>query len=108
VLNPLKNPINFKADSIEQLLHWDEAEITEHPFTMDIELQEIQKFTESEEPPIKLYDFPVHSQGTERHIPLITETANKVSDDQREGLILSMLRSRKLNPCFNSKYEYNV
>jgi hypothetical protein len=107
-LNPLDNPLNFNAKSIENLLFWKKANICEHPLTMNIPTKEIEGFSKEKNPPTLRYDFPVHSQGTERHIPLITETASKVCDEQREGLILSILKSRKLNPEFNSKCDYNV
>jgi hypothetical protein len=107
-LNPLKNPINFQAKSIEQLLFWKKADVYEHPLTMDISTTLLKKYHRMKKPPFLHYDFPAHSQATERHVRLLTETGNKVSDDEREGLILSILRSRKINPTFNTKKDYNI
>lgn len=58
-------------------------------------------------PPKIIFPFRCHTQMVERHIPLISKISEKLTENQRHGYILQKLKSRKMNPNFNSKHEYN-
>lgn len=60
------------------------------------------------DPPKKVFDFPCDSQNVERHIPLISKISEKLSENQRHGYILNKIASRKLNPSFKTKSDYNL
>lgn len=107
-LNPASNEVNFDAIDLMSLIKW-KPEITFEPsLTFKIDTVDISSFTEMENPPRFIFDFPCHTQGTERYIPLIADSVNKVGDKEREGYILAKLAARDLNPSFSSKSSYNI
>ncbi len=106
-MDPTSNEINFKAKDLLSLIDIDGCEINEPSFTKDIATEEISSYTEMDDPPKKIFDFPCHTQGTERYIPLISNMTDRVSDSQREGYILATLKSRESNPSNVSKSKFN-
>lgn len=58
------------------------------------------------DPKKTVFDFPCHTQGTERFIPLISNSADKVADNQREGYALATIDSREKYPSDFTKTNY--
>jgi hypothetical protein len=106
-MNPASNEINFKAKDLLSLIDIEGCEIHEPSFTKEIATEEISNYAKMDNPPPKTFDFPCHTQGTERYIPLISNMTDRVSDSQREGYILATLKSRESNPCSFSKSNFN-
>lgn len=44
---------------------------------------------------INFIEFPCHSQNTERFVRVVSESANKVTDEKRMGYIFAKLKSRE-------------
>lgn len=106
-MNTLHNVINFKANRLEDLIIWTKNELTEPPLTFNIPTHTLEDYCLCKNPPKTLFEFPNHTQGTERYIPVLSESGDK-SEIQREGSILAKLASRELNPAFRTKKDYNL
>ncbi len=107
-LNPLKNKINFRAKSLESMIDWQSVELHEPPLTMEIPTSTISNYIQMRKPPKTLFEeYPCHTQGVERYIPLISHATEKVTKEQQDGYILATLEARKKNPSFKTKYQYN-
>jgi hypothetical protein len=76
--------------------------------TMKISSQEIQEFIDSAYPKLQIFNFPCHTQGTERFISLVTKTADKVCESQQEGYNLTTIHARDMNPSFETKRDYKI
>lgn len=44
---------------------------------------------------INFIEFPCHSQNTERFVRVVSESADKVTDEKRMGYIFAKLKSRE-------------
>lgn len=44
---------------------------------------------------IHFIEFPCHSQNTERFVRVVSESADKVTDEKRMGYIFAKLKSRE-------------
>lgn len=107
-MNPHKNVINWKAKSVCDLIKWDKVDIHEPALTKHLDTKTIQQFIKSDDPPKFFYKFPCHSQSTERFIPLMANSTDKVAEKQRDGFILSIVDSRKDNSKFDTKADYKL
>ena len=66
------------------------------------------QLTELRDNPLCL-EHPYHNQCVERHIKVITDASSKVAGkDSRDGLVRSVLKSRKLMKKYNLKKDYTV
>lgn len=104
-LDPRKNKINWKARNVAQLIKWENHQYTSPPLLKDYSDVEIENFIKT--PPKLIFNFPSHTQNVERHIPLVANATERITEKEREGYILSQLESRKLNPIFCTKSQYN-
>jgi hypothetical protein len=107
MLNPRTNEINFNATKMITMIDFNKADLQEHPLTKNISTELITSYSKMKCPPKTPFPFPCHTQGTERFIPLISESADQVSDRERDGYILATINSRNLNSSNFTKLSYN-
>ena len=99
----LKPQINLNAKSYDQLIDWEQVQSTEPPLTMKMCKEELLKGLEE---PIRLPDYPCHTQSVERTVPVVTESClQKVGYSGRHQWILSTMESRDLVHTFQSKQD---
>ena len=54
-----------------------------------------------------VFQMPCHTQNVERHIKLVTESAQKVANTEpRDGYIRNTIESRKIMPKFETKNDF--
>ena len=94
--------ILFEQASIyADLVNWDEVEKTEPPLTMDMSEDEVISATAG---PLYLPWYQNHTQGVERYMPVLElASGQRVGHTARDRFILSLDKSRKLVPSFNTK-----
>jgi hypothetical protein len=107
-MNPFDNKINWKSKSVEELIYWDNMNVHEPSLTKHIPTEIIEERILSDNPQQLFFQFPCHSQSAERYVPLMSNCTDKVCEEQRDGFMLATLDSRKDNPNFETKHEYNV
>jgi hypothetical protein len=96
-------PLNFEATTYEDIINWNEVQVTEPPFLAKFSHEELKDFVshglESK--------IPCHTQAVERCVKLVNEASEAVcGNTARDGFIRSRLASRKKMPCFETKKEY--
>jgi hypothetical protein len=105
-LDTSRNLINFSAKTLLELISWDD--IREPSLTVDISTETLQEYAKSSNPLPLIFPFPCHTQGTERYIPLVSSTADKVCESEQEGYILNTIHARETNPTFKNKSVYKI
>ena len=108
--------INFSAQNYYELVDWN-VFYTEPPLTKIITDEQIDENMQSGNFPRHTYmrlascsisNIPCHSQAVERMVKLISESArNVVGVSNRDGFIRSTIESRRHNPSFETKGDYN-
>jgi hypothetical protein len=106
-LNALSNDINFNATKLTTLINFKTSELHEPALTKEISTETIKSYLKTKNPRQLIFDFPCHTQGVERFIPLISNISDKVAEDQREGYALATIKSRQLNSTTFTKKGFN-
>ena len=109
--------INFSAENYYNIVDWD-VFYTEPPLTKIMSDEDIDAHIENGNFPKHPYmslaccsisNIPCHSQAVERMVKLVSESAkNVVGDSNRDGFIRSTIKSRRNNPYFETKADYNL
>ncbi|KAF0289541.1 hypothetical protein FJT64_012242 [Amphibalanus amphitrite] len=96
--------INFQAATYAEVFDWDKTKMTEPPLTIGLCDSVIQDIFHT---PLKVKNYPVHTQAVERAVQVVTEASYKVAGEaQRHGNICNKLKHRKQNPCVASKRSF--
>lgn len=98
--------IDFTCTDYVNIIPWIKSNIFEPPFTRNYSQEEIIDLLNSDEEIIAVPDFPCHSQGTERTVQAVSQTAHFVTEKHREGVIRSTIESRKKRPHFETKKDF--
>lgn len=105
-------PFNFTADSYDELIHWQNCELTEPPMTINLAENDLRNLTSSEEmvhQHLRSLKFPCHNQTVERFVQIVTDVSSRVyGENNRDGLIRTRIESRKIMPSFETKCEYRL
>lgn len=107
-LDPEANLINFQAKDLLSLIDWENSKLSDPPLMKKIPTETLMRYIDSEDPPKLIYTFPCHTQGTERFIPLVANSSDKVSEGELDGFILAKLASRNLNSSVVTKAGYKI
>lgn len=105
--------LQLNASDYSKMINWNQCNITPPPIlnnTCTNELKEILANNDNNPRCMwKFGNFPCHTQAVERTVKLVTEVSNKVCGyEMRDGLVRSTLESRRKNPTFDNKQQYNV
>ena len=96
--------VNQNAKSYHELINVSMA-TTEPPITIPLTNEDLIKIRDV---PLVM-KHPYHNQCVERHIKVITDASMKVAGrDARDGLIRTVLKSRKIMKCYNVKKDYTL
>ena len=109
--------INFSAENYYNIVDWD-VFYTEPPLTKIMSDEDIDAHIENGNFPkhphmslawCSISNILCHSQAVERMVKLVSESAkNVVEVSNRDGFIRSTIESRRNNPYFETKADYNL
>lgn len=95
--------MNYDADDWDDLIKWHEAETYEPPVTHKLSGQDIHDI---EDEPFKVPDYPVHTQGVERYIKVVTEAAASVyGSEARDRFIRAVIQAREVTRWTDTKSD---
>ena len=93
--------LNFEANSLRELISWDVNIPYEPIFTCKLSSESIKSFREI---PMKVQQFPIHSQSTERAVQHVSKACMLVyGQEKRDAFVKGMLAHREHFPVFDSK-----
>ena len=93
--------VNFGATDYTRMIEWETEPCTEPPLTMEMPIGDI---VQSCRAPLKMPNYPNHTQRFEARVRLVTEVAPKrAGHEARERMILQLLDSREKCPGFDTK-----
>lgn len=99
-----KHTINFEITDYVEIIDLDDDNIlTEPPYTAKIPYEHLVKFMDLDDPPLPDPRIPLHIQGTERFVQLLTNVSRRVIEKNRDDVMLVTLESRESIPCIESK-----
>ena len=91
--------LNFEADSLTDLISWDD--LHEPIITAKMSTETIKSFKNS---PIKIQRFPIHTQSTERAVQHVSKACMMVyGQEKRDGFVKGMIAHRENFPVIGSK-----
>lgn len=94
--------ISFHAEEYHHMIDWQDT--TEPPLVMEMSDETIAAVVEA---PMDFSDFPCHSQGVERWVKEVTQTAEKKAGHSgRHALILAKARSRTDLPVMDTRRDF--
>lgn len=104
---------DFNAQNYQNLINWQEINLTEPPVTKFMSNELIERCMENpglvDEIVLSRLNFPCHTQATERCVKIVTEASAAVCGPiRRDGFIKTTLESRQIMPSFNSKKDYKI
>ena len=98
--------LRWDATSWDQIIDWSKSDFYEPFILSKLRIEIIEECYAS---PHCFPKYPVHSQSVERAVKLVTESATKVTgEDRRHTSILSVIASRKSRKAFDTKKDYTV
>jgi hypothetical protein len=93
--------ITSESNDFTAMIDLKPEKLFEPPITMNLSIAELNQF--------KVPTFPCHAQATERCVKLVSESSQKVIGQQnRHGVIVNTIYSRKTNQTFKSKQDYST
>ena len=93
--------VNFGATDYTRMIDWETEPCTEPPLTMEMPIGDIVKACRA---PLKMPNYPNHTQRVEAMVRVVTEVAPKrAGHEARERMILQLLESREKCPVFDTK-----
>ena len=82
---------------------------TEPPVLCDFTKEDLQHVVEAGKLTDKITGLPCHNQRVERAIKLVSQTSQKsTKKKEREGIIQTVISSRKKLPKFETKKQFSV
>lgn len=94
--------INWSATSYFEMIDWTQCDITAPPMLSHLSDDDLKKYD-----PIKLKQFPCHSQAVERTVKDTSAVSSKVyGHTSRHGMILQTKKCRKELPRVESKADF--
>lgn len=98
--------LNFDATDYVNMVDMNNDDILFEPaFTRQIPYDHLVEYLDFDEPPLADPQIPMHIQGTERHVQLLTSVSKRVIEKNREGVMAVTLESRKKTPRMESKKD---
>lgn len=98
--------LNFDATDYVNMVDMNNDDILFEPaFTRQIPYDHLVQYLHFDEPPLADPQIPMHIQGTERHVQLLTSVSKRVIEKNREGVMAVTLESRKKTPQMESKKD---
>lgn len=98
--------LNFDATDYVNMVDMNNDDILFEPaFTRQIPYDHLVEYLDFDEPPLADPQIPMHIQGTERHVQLLTSVSKRVIEKNREGVMAVTLQSRKKTPRMESKKD---
>ena len=95
--------INFGSCSLVDLIDWSKEDMYEPPLTCKIPTSELKHLIDI---PMKVPDWPCHTQSIERVVKMVTEASEKYySHEKRDGSIRAKEHSRRLMKKNESKKD---
>ena len=96
--------VNWEADTIKELIKWDETPLTEPSITASLSSEDIRNCLDS---PLALPQWPCHGQSVERTVKKVSEASLHVFGQfKRDGWIRASDDSRKKLPTMETKRDY--
>ena len=93
--------INFGSCSLVDLIDWSKEDMYEPPLTCKIPTSELKHLIDI---PMKVPDWPCHTQSIERVVKMVTEASEKYySHEKRDGAIRAKEHSRRLMKKMNQR-----
>lgn len=104
-LRAYKKPaINFSCTNYVDMIDLDDDSIlSEPPFTASIPYDHLLEYIEFDDPPLTDPQIPMHIQGTERFVQLLTSISLRHVEKNRDGVMAVTVESRKALPKIDSK-----
>ena len=110
--------INFEASTYGDMITWTSDHMgeadsplayTEPPVLAGFSEDNLKWIVTEGKVPGEIYRLPSHNQRVERAIKLVSETSNKAaSKEQREGIIQTVIASRKELPKSETKKQFQM
>ena len=117
--------VNFEAQNYGDMITWTTEYIndgsddngdssfftsyTEPPVLCDFTKEDLQHVVEAGKLTDKITGLPCHNQRVERAIKLVSQTSQKsTKKKEREGIIQTVISSRKELPKFETKKQFSV
>ena len=100
--------INFDADDYYDLIKYDETWL-ESSLTIQYSSETLERYTNENIPIFQFEAYPSHTQGVERTIRLVSETASMYgTKEDRDWRIRITIDSRRKMPIFDSKKQFYI
>lgn len=101
-----KHSINFDSTDYVDLVDLDDDNIlSEPPFTSSIPYEHLLEYIAFDEPPLPDPQIPLHIQGTERCVQLLTNVSRRVTEKNRNDVLAVTIESRAKVPKMESKKD---
>lgn len=101
-----KCKINFNASDYTDMVDINDDTILSEPaFTRNIPYDHLLEYLDLDEPPLPDPRIPMHIQGTERHVQLLTSVSKRHIEKNREGVMAVTIESREKVPRMESKKD---
>ena len=96
--------VNLDATSCEEVIAWDQEEVTEPIFTASLSADELRALKDT---PLCVPRYSLHTQSCERAVKSVTEAAKEVGGWQRRHrVVLTKMKHRKKMPKLKTKTQY--
>lgn len=79
--------------------------LSEPPFTASIPYEHLLNYIEFDDPPLPDPQIPLHIQGTERFVQLLTRVSRRTIEKNRDGVMAVTVKSRNVTPRIDSKKD---
>lgn len=102
-----KYNINFNASDYTDMIDLNDNNLLSEPaFTRNIPYDHLVEFLDYDEPTLDDPNIPMHIQGTERYVQLLTSVSKRVIEKKREGVMAVTAESREKQPRMESKKDF--
>lgn len=104
-----KYKINFDASDYTNMVNINDDNIlSEPPFTRNIPYDHLVEFLDFDDAPLQDPQIPMHIQGTERYVQLLTSVSKRFIEKNREGVMAVTVESREKQPRMDSKKDFKT
>lgn len=101
-----KPTINFNCTNYFDMINLDnDGILSEPPFTASIPYEHLLNYIEFDDPPLPDPQIPLHIQGTERFVQLLTRVSRRTIEKNRDGVMAVTVKSRNVTPRIDSKKD---
>lgn len=107
-LRAYKKPaINFDCTDYFDMVDLDnDSLLSEPPFTFKIPYEHLLEYIEFDDPPLPDPEIPMHIQGTERCVQLLTNVCGRVMPKNRDDVMAVVIESRATTSRMDSKQDF--